>query len=560
MGTVSRIPASFSPPAQFFPGKRAQLQDTSPHSDLDRDETGFLRRQFDRIRPAAIGAWLGDLGRFWWALAALNLSKTIYVIRKRRTRCPCQNPSDSGRAWETGCDAAAYWNDPARFRRVCPLLMKAPDGRWRCSVDAARVRPFWLRAAAWTGGTAAALYVGCVLLAFAFLQAVGYPVRISSVAWPPAWHQIRESRAVYFFQRAEAALRANRTGEALLYLAQSYQLDPHAYMPGRILAQLWQTSENDVSNQIYRRLMDEHPAQRAETAQAWYLSLLARGDFKSIEVLAWERINAEKAEAGVWLNALLVASRRTHDTRFLEEASKASALPEFARQACAWELMTRGKSKVEAWRVLTAPPQADEAPFLLYYRIDWLIEAGYAGDALFQLNREQARLPAADRCWLLLDAYAALGWQSILQDQVGRLLAAGQTGTPLLELLCAHLIRYPNGPVLAQVADAFDKSPAGQADQGIGAYLSLYCAAGASGDWKRLQAAGTAMKSISGGKIVALDVLEHYFRTSGRSAPIERYLPVLPSMPVDIVYALYTYSDSHPPGILSDLKDGRRAP
>ncbi len=542
------------------PGTRAQLQDTSPHPEADRDETGFLRSLFDRIRPPAIGAWLGDLGRFWWALAALNLSKTVYVIRGRRSRCPCQHPSDSGRAWETGCDAAAYWNDPARFRRVCPLLKKAPDGRWRCSVDAAGVRPFWLRAAAWTGGAMATLYVGCVLLAFAFLHAVGYPVRISSVAWPPAWHEIRQSRALYFFQRAEAALHANRTGEALLYLAQSYQLDPHAYMPGRILAQLWQTSENDVSNQIYRRLMDEHPGRRAETAQAWYMSLLARGDFKSIEALAWERMNAEKAETGVWLNALLIASRRTHDIRFLEEASKAAALPEFARQACAWELMARRKSREEVWRVLTAPMRADADPYLFYYRIDWLIGAGYAGDALFQLNREQGRLPGPDRCRLNLDAYAALGWQGILQDQVGRLLAAGQDGTPLLELLCAHLIRYPNSTVLAQVADAFGRNPPVPADQSIGTYLSLYCAAGASGDWKRLQAAGTAMKAISGGKIVALDVFERYFRTSGRSGSIERYLPVLPSLPIDVMYALYGYSDSHPPGILPDFKDGRRVP
>lgn len=406
----------------------------------------------------------------------------------------------------------------------------------------------------------AALYLGCVILAFAFLHAVGYPVRISSVAWPPAWHEIRESRALYFYQRAEAALHANRTGEALLYLAQSYQLDPHGYMPGRILAQLWQTSGNDVSNQIYRRLMDEHPAQRAETAQAWYLSLLARGDFKSIEALAWERMNAEKTEAGVWLNALLISSRRTHDTRFIEEASKAPALPGFARQACAWELMTRSRPKEEARRVLAAPPQEDEDPYLLYYRIDWLIGAGYAGDALFELNRWQARLPAPDRLRLYLDAYAALGWQGILQDQVGRLLAASRDGTPLVELLCAHLIRFPNSAVLAQVAEAFEKNPPAPSEKRIGTYLSLYCAAGVSGDWKELQAAGTAMKAISGGRVVSLDVLERYFRTGGQSGSIERYLPVLPSLPIDVMYALYAYSDSHPPGILPILGARRRAP
>jgi len=508
--------------------------------------------------PGAIGAWLGDFGRFWWALAALNLSKTIFVIRGRRSQCPCQNPSDSGRAWETGCDAAAYWNSPVRFRRVCPLLRMAPDGRWRCSVDTAGVRPFWLLAAGWTGGAAASVYVGCVLLAFVFLHTVGYPVRLASVAWPPAWHEIRESRGVYFLQKAEAALRANRTGEALLSLSQSYQLDPHGYMTGRILAQLWQTSEGDVSNQIYSRLMAEHPAERPQTAEAWFTSLLARGDFKSIEVLAWDRMNAEKSETSAWLNALVSASRRTGDAKFLERAATAPALPSFAKQACAWELMTRRESPENARSALTAPVPADTDAYLLYYRMDWLIGAGYASDALFQLGREQDRLPASDRCRLGLDAFAALGWQGILRDQAAQLLSASKASPPLVELLCAHLIRYPSAAVLAQVADAFDRDPPAQADQRFGAYMSLYCAAGAAGDWKRLQAAEASLKTVAGARIAALDTLERYFRNNGRSGPIERYLPALPAMPIDIMYALYNYSDRHPPGV--DPRTGGRRP
>ena len=540
-------------------GTRAQLQDTSPHPETDRDETGFLRSLFDRIRPAVIGAWLGDLGRFWWALAALNLSKTVFVIRGRRSRCPCQNPSDSGRAWETGCDPAAFWNDPARFRRVCPLLKRAPNGHWRCSVDTAGVRPFWLRAGAWTGGTVAALYLGCILLAFAFLHAVGYPVRILSVAWPPAWHEVRESRALYFFQKAEASLRANRTGEALLYLAQSYQLDPHGYMPGRILAQLWQTSENDVSNQIYRRLMAEHPAERAQTAEAWFLSLLARGDFSSIEGLAWDRLNAGESEASAWLNALVIASRRTGDAKFLEKSQAAAALPALAKQVCAWELMTRKEPRERAWSALTAPIPENTDPYLIYYRIDWLIGAGYPSDALFQLSRGQDRLPPTDRCRLALDAYAVLGWTSILQDQAAQLLSARPVAAPSLEVLCAHLIRYPDAAVLARVAEAFERNTPSQAER-LGAYLSLYCAAGAVGDWKRLQAAENGLMAVTGGKIVGLDPLERYFRSNGRSGPIERYLPALPTMPVEITYALYGYSDRHPAGNNSKPGDWRPGP
>jgi hypothetical protein len=491
---------------------------------------------------------MGDWSRLLWALIALNLSKTLWVVRGRRSRCPCQHPSDSGRAWETGCDAAAFWNYPARFRRACPLLKKAPDGRWMCSVDAANVRPFWARAAAWGGGTVVVLYLAFAIFGFAFLRAVGNPVRFASVAWPPDWHEMQEARARYFFRKAEAALAGNRVREALLSLAQSYELNPHDYLAGRILAQLWQTSESDRSNQIYAKLMAEHPAQRAETAGAWYRSLLARGDFKSIEALAWERMNAGPSETGAWLNALLTSSRRAPDQLYLEKALTASALPEFAKQACAWELMTRLEPREEVRRQIMAPVPANTDAYLLYYRIDWLFRAGYASDALFQLDRAQDRLPTHDRCQLYLDGYAALGWQTVLQDQAGQLLSAKPVGPAALELLCAHLIRYPNAAVLAQVADAFDSNPALPADQRLGAYLSLYCAAGAVGDWTRMQAAGTVIKSISGVRTASLDPIGDYFRSNGRSGPIERYLPFLPSIPIEIMYALYDYSDAHPPG------------
>jgi hypothetical protein len=92
---------------------------------------------------------------------------------------------------------------------VCPILKKAPDGRWVCSVDTADVRPFWGRAAAWFGGAAIVLFVAGTILAFGYLRIVGYPVRLGSVAWPPSWHEVREARASYLFQKAELSLHAD---------------------------------------------------------------------------------------------------------------------------------------------------------------------------------------------------------------------------------------------------------------------------------------------------------------------------------------------------------------
>jgi hypothetical protein len=526
--------------------EQATLQKSSQIPD-DPEETGFLRRQFGRIRHGAARGWLGDWSRFWWTLIALNLSKTLYVVRGRRTRCPCQHPSDSGRAWETGCDAAAFWNSPARFRRVCPVFKRAPDGQWRCSVDAANVRPFWIRAAAWSGGFAVVLYLVCAVFAFAFLRAVGNPVRFASVAWPPDWHEIQQARASYFFQKAEAAIGANRTSEALLSLAQSYELNPHDYVTGRILAQLWQSSQSDRSSQIYAKLMVEHPAQRSETAKAWFRNLLARGDFKSVEALAWERLNAGSTDTGAWLNALMIASRQTRNEGYLVKAVKSPTLPSYVKQACAWELMAHHEPRENVMHALTAPVPADANVYLLYYRIDGLFKAGFASDALFLLDRDQARLPAADRWQLYLDGYAAMGWQSILLDQVNQFLSASSASPEAIELLCAHVIKYPDTAVLDEVADALDKSPPSKTDQKLEAYLSLYCAAGAVGDWKRLQAAGAVLKVITQGRI-ALDPIEGYFRSKGRLGPIERYLPGVPPIPMNVIIALYAYSDGHPPG------------
>src|SRR5581483_4379384 len=107
-----------------------------------------------------------------------------------------------------------------------------------------------------------------------------------------------------------------RPSEALMSLAQSYQLDPSNYSAGHLLAQLWETSGADYSNQLFRKLMHDHPEQRAATAQAWFGALLCHGDFISIEGLAQERLldQPRSPEVGVWLNALVFAARRTGNT------------------------------------------------------------------------------------------------------------------------------------------------------------------------------------------------------------------------------------------------------
>ncbi len=494
--------------------------------------------------PKAFLGWAADLRRLLWGFIELNLRKTFFRHGRGRVRCPCQHPSDSGRAFETSCDAMVSWSSAVRFRRLCPLLKQAPDGEWRCSVDTADVRPFWGRAFAYFGGTALAMYLVATVLGFFFLRIVGYPVTYPSIAWPPAWHDIEHARARFFLDKATRALKDNKPLAAMMALSQSYQLDPTNYAVGRMLAQFSQPGWGGISNRVYAQLMRDHPEKRGETSAAWFLALLASGDFSTIETLAAGRVATDPA----WLNALLVASRRTGDTKLLQKLLQPpNALPPYARQICALELQLRAADPAGTRRLLEQPMPASPAPYLVYYWIDRQIHAGLADDALLDLKTYGALLDPRDRIALLLETYSAEGWQTILRGEVDHLLETG-TSPALVELVCAHLIRHPDPYILEKLFAAVYQRPLPANSDRLGAYTSLFCAAGVSGDWVRLQASAAELKSITGTQFTALETAEAYFR-GGAQTPvsIDRCLRSLPGLPVDVSYALYERSAQSSP-------------
>ena len=73
--------------------------------------------------------WIADFFRLAWGLLYWNYRKSWFRLRRGRARCPCQSPSDSGRALETVCEASLSWHKHANFRRVCPLLVDTPGLR-----------------------------------------------------------------------------------------------------------------------------------------------------------------------------------------------------------------------------------------------------------------------------------------------------------------------------------------------------------------------------------------------------------------------------------------------
>lgn len=479
--------------------------------------------------------WLADSFRFTWGLLYWNTRKSWFQMRKGRARCPCQSPSDSGRAYETICEAAISWHNPARFRKVCPLLVQTPGGL-RCSVNTPEVRPFWGRAFGYYGGTIAGVYLVGALTVFTFLRAVGYPVNIFHVTWPGSWHRLGQARGWFFKERANRAFAAGHTAEGMLYLQNAYEFDPGDYTIALSLAKNLQLGQATLSDQIYAQAMQLHPVQRAATAQEWFRALLPRGDFAQIEKLAYAEVLDDTAHASVWMRALLFASRQLNDDRPLRSllASDAPAAAAWHRLAQA-ELLYRTNRKDAAHAaLLRAWP--DSPPYNLYYQVTTLGDLGDSFTALDLIGRYRTKLDDEARVTAQLDIYAESGAGRLVVQQAGALLNLSPI-LPVTKILAAHLIRHPNQDVLDLVFARFMQAKLPVNSDTTGIYLSLYCAAGVGQDWNKLHLIADEVKRKTANDYVMLTLAESFFRgdtTHTRIAPI---LPSLP-LPLEVNYAL----------------------
>ncbi len=477
-----------------------------------------------------------DFLLFWWELIALNARKTFSRWRGRRARC--QAPSDSGRAFETHCEACALWNEPRRFRRVCPLLASTPDG-WRCSVNAADVRPFWGRALGYYGGTLAGLYVVGTIAVFVVLHSAGYDLRYTDVAWPPAWRNADTIRSRYFFAAGQAALAVNRVGEACVDFSLAYNYDPKNYEAGFALTQLWRAGPAGGSDHVYAQLLASHPEHAARTARAWGQALLWRGDFKQLAKLATARLQQDPATRTAWLHALIFSARRLRDPGLLVAAR---ALPNLSGETTALLRLEAAALAGEAAgtaRILSVPLTPEASAYARYYQISFLINAGMPGRALELLTQYGAKMAADERAGLSLAALEKLGQRVELQREVTALLATNAS-PQIYEILAAHLIRYPNAELLRYVASRLSIMPWAEAPEGVAANAALLCAAALDGEHALVDVMRTRMRRATQASLKVLDRAEAAFGPPSLTrAPIGRFVPALPMLPLETVYALF---------------------
>ncbi|MSU65236.1 MAG: tetratricopeptide repeat protein [Opitutus sp.] len=206
-----------------------------------------------------------------------------------------------------------------------PLLVETPDGL-RCSANTAKVRPFWGTAARYYGGTFLGVYAAAVLGVFIFLRTIGYPVSIVHVGLPPLWYKVGQARGWYFLEQSQRAFAAGQSAEGLLYLANSYEFDPTNYEAGIALAKNYQANQPTHADEVFAKLLREHPAKREATAEAWFRALLPRGDFKKCPLGPGRDPDELRLFQHLGAGAFL-ATRRTNDDRPLRDllASRARA-------------------------------------------------------------------------------------------------------------------------------------------------------------------------------------------------------------------------------------------
>ena len=480
--------------------------------------------------------WVADLFRLAWGLLYWNLRKSWFRLRRGQTRCPCQSLSDSGRAFETTCEACIHWDRPIRFRRVCPLLVETPDGL-RCSADTGDVRPFWGRAARYYGGTFLAVYAAGVIGVFIFLRTIGYPVSILHVGLPPLWYKVGQARGWYFLERSRQAFAAGQSAEGMLYLANSYEFDPTNYEAGIALAKNFQVGQPAHADEVFARLLADHPAKRDFTAEAWFRSLLPRGEFEKITTLARNELGRDSTHASVWMRALFFSCRRTKNDRALREllANQAPTAAIWHRLIELERLMAERRTK-EARLAIDGPWPPRSPAFALFYRVDALIEMKDVIAALDLLGRHPGVLNLEAEATLRLDGFAARGAKATLYREVDELLAP-RLEPSTINILCAHLIRHPEQNIFNRFWEKMERATIPFTTETAGAWFSLQCAAGAVGDTTRLHEITARLKAGSKTPFFALNVVESFFRGELPGRSITSFLPILPP-PLEVTYAL----------------------
>lgn len=318
-----------------------------------------------RHRLHAGQQWLADLLRLPLSALYWNSVKTWYALHGRRGHCPCHDLSDSGEPGNTRCIAVLHWQSPARFRRVCPLLVQTDHG-WCCSVAPARVRPFWGRVL----GVAALLLVVAYglggLAVLGLLHRTGYDqLRYADVIWPGNWGRFKVVQAQYYRSMGDAALRQRDYRQAQMAYATAMETAPD-YPSGLALAVLASYAGNYAySDSLFIRLRHEFPEEHERTAVAFHDQLLGSLRLRRLADLCLTGLEHPDRPKLPWVRLLVfVATEGRFASDMLRDRGEAVArLPQGAQLLLRAHASAEVGKQAEALAVLNRIKPADGSWF-----------------------------------------------------------------------------------------------------------------------------------------------------------------------------------------------------
>ncbi|HEY5552222.1 MAG TPA: hypothetical protein VIK52_10045 [Opitutaceae bacterium] len=446
-----------------------------------------------------------DFLRFWWSLLRWNTSKTLFLLRGRKGRAPCQHPSDSGRAGVTGCEACNNWRRPSRFRLVCPLLVRNEAG-WRCSVDAARVRPFWGRAIVFGALGAGGVYLAAALAALLTFRAVGYSTLEYRDFFSTAFRtRFREAQAGYYANRADEYFKAGDYRGGLLALSVAYNKNPRDWATGLTLARLLQRSNQPrIGDDVFEKLLGDFPDRAEEVSAVWSEALLFRADWLRLGRLAAVRVAAGGPSRGAWMRTLVFALRMLPDAQanvgFAECRPLLGGAYPGVLEA---EIALREKDMARARSIVAGLPAMSD-PYLAQYAVEFAIDTGDLAAASIAAAALEQTLGTFFHNLYSARIAADLGQPSVAALSFGNLLGPPVT-LEKLDFACAEILRRPASDRLQVALDAFASSPEARARPEY--VMALVAAAAATGDKDGLERLYEASVALDGTTIARLRLL-----------------------------------------------------
>ncbi len=333
----------------------------------------------------------------------------------------------------------------------------------------------------------------------------------------------------------------------------AYELNPHNYSAGLLLASLWQVRQPRLSDDIYTHLLNDDPNQSDFITETWYRALLARGDFAKIEQLLPSFLTHDSLHTPAWLDAMFFAAHRTGDSKPLQQLlDKSSPLGPSLRRLVEIELMAQTGHLNQAHEALKN--LKIDTFYAAYYQINELISLGFPDEALLALNRASSILNESDSKHLILlrmDAFAVKGWISLVHNEAHLVLTV-PTNSSMVELLCTHLIRHPDKELLTALFEKLQQEPLPLNADTYQATLALFFTAGANADWQNLHIARNMLGQLGISSRDTLNLAESFFHGQSAQKHLGSILPIFQPLPFKIAYTA-TNNKSTSPVVLQPL-------